>query len=605
MANNDHRTDGDRFARRTFGLWIPALLMLVCSAATAAVAAAELKGATYADPETGFSITLPEGWNQDSLRQQERDRFFQNVKNLGLLVRGMPLTGDMGCSGFFVSPDGKAYVEVHWGDSPVAVEAKLAFAFTPHDVYHEGYLRAGDPVIDPKTNNVTQVYTFKDGKAKELYSTRVNPNRVRVITCVAATEAAFRQYEAACDQILSGVNLAAVSSVAERPQEDPEEEPQPFRITAGPYLQNVQTAGITIMWETSQAAASKVRYGLERLTPMGDTFMVEVNYTENVSNDTPTKIHAVTVTGLKQHTVYHYQIVSRSPSGEEVNSEDAVFRVAPGAGTPFSFAVYGDSRHPVTSNGNWDTHATVAQAIHATRPDLVLHTGDLTLDGRQHKRWLTEFFGPAKGLFSDTPIYAAIGNHEANAHWFYDFFSYPRPENYYSFDYGNTHFVVIDSYATVKGVAEYSVIGRDSAQYRWLVDDLKLSKAKWKVVLLHHPIYDSSFQFDPESLKLRQTLSPVFEQYGVDIVFNGHDHLYERSYPMRNGKVDLKRGIPYITTGGGGAEPHQFLQKKKAEYIITGRVVPHYCLVDVADGRVEMKVFDLEGHLFDSLSITK
>jgi len=574
------------------------------SAATTLADTGKLGGATYADPRTGFSISLPAGWKQDNARQQERDRFFHNVKNMGLQAHGVPLTGDMGCSGFFVSPDGKAYLEVHWGDSPVQVEPKLAFAFTPHDAYHPGYARIGDPVIDPNTGNVTQVYRFKGGMAKELYSARTNPNRVRVITCAAASEAAFKHYEATCDQILNAVNAAAVSTVAERPQEDPAEDPKPFRITAGPYLQNVQKSGVTIMWETSAVAAGQVRYGLEHLTPMGDTFMVEVKYTESAAADAPEKIHSINVTGLKPHTVYHYQVVSRLPSGEEVTSKDAVFRVAPDAHTPFTFAVYGDSRHPAMSDGTWDTHAKVAQAIHMARPDLVLHTGDLTLDGRQHKRWLTEFFGPAKLLLTDTPVYVAIGNHEANAHWFYDFFSFPPPEDYYSFDYGNTHFVALDSYTNVKGVAEYAVVGRDTAEYRWLVKDLRSSKARWKVVFLHQPIYDSSFQSDPQSIQLRQTLSPVFEKYGVDIVFNGHDHLYERSYPMRGGKVDLKRGIPYITTGGGGAEPHQFVQKK-AEFIATGQVVPHYCVVNVTAGSLDMRVFDLEGRLIDSLTLTK
>ncbi|MFN8626002.1 MAG: metallophosphoesterase family protein [Candidatus Binatia bacterium] len=604
MADAARWVTATRPSSQPFRLWL-FLLLLGGGVAASAGRADESKGPTYADPATGFSISLPEGWKRDNARQEERDRFFHNVKNMGLLVRGIPLTGDMGCSAFFVSPDSKAYVEVHWGDSPVPVEPKLAFAFTPHEVYHTGYARIGDPVIDPITNNVTQEFRAKDGMAKELYSVRVDPNRVRVVTCGAATEAAFKQYEATCDRILKGVNVAAVSTVSERPREDPPEDPQPFRITAGPYLQNAQKTGITIMWETSQPATSKVRYGLERLTPMGDTFMVEVNYTENAGTDTPTKLHAVSLNGLEPHIVYHYRIVSRLPSGEETTSEDAVFRVAPDASTPFSFVVYGDSRHPATSDGAWDTHAKVAQAIHAARPDLVLHTGDLTLDGRQHKRWLTEFFAPAKSLFSDTPLYATMGNHEANAHWFYDFFSLPPPENYYSFDYGNTHFIVLDSYANVKGVADFGVIGKDSAEYRWLVNDLKSSKAKWKIVTLHHPIYDSSFQSDPGSLQLRQLLSPLFEQYGVDLVFNGHDHLYERSYPMRAGKVDLKHGIPYITSGGGGAELHQFLQRKKAEFVVTGQVVPHYCVVAVANGLLEMKVFDLDGRLIDSLTLAK
>jgi len=391
----------------------------------------------------------------------------------------------------------------------------------------------------------------------------------------------------------------------ERAQPDPSENPQPFRITAGPYLQDARKTGLTIMWETSQPATATVRYGRERLTPMGDTFMSEVTYTETATAEHSGTIQQVTLSGLQLRTLYHYQVVSRLASGEEVASEDAVFRTAPETDTPFTFAVYGDSRRPASWFARSDTHRKIAEAIDASRPDLVLHTGDLTLDGSQHQGWLSEFFGPAKVLLSDTPVYVAIGNHEMRSHWFFDFFAYPSPENYYSFDYGNTHFVALDSYETVKGVSGYAVIGRESAAYRWFVDDLKAAKAKWKVVFLHHPLYSSNFQFDPQSLKLREVLAPVFEQYGVDIVFNGHDHLYERSYPMRSGQVDLQRGIPYVTTGGGGAEAHYFLQKKKAHYIAQGRVVPHYCVVEVVDGRLEMRVLDLEERLVDSLILTK
>lgn len=552
-----------------------------------------------------FTVQLPDGWKRDMAREQERDRFFHNVKNMGLLVRGMALSSDMGCAGVFVSPDGQAFVELHWGDSPVPVEPKLAFAFSPHEVFQPGFQRLGEPVIDPATRNVTQVFTFARGKAKELYTMHANPNQVRVVTCAAANDAAFEQYAAACDRIIASANVAAPAPKSESAAADPPEAPAPFRITVGPYLQDARTTSITVMWETSQPGTSVVRYGSERLTPMGDTFMTEVNYTETAATDQPTMIHQVTLNGLKQHELYHYQVHSRLPSGEEAVAEDAVLRTAPDADTPFMFAVYGDSRRPAMPLGQWTTHAKIAEAIHTARPDLVLHTGDLTLNGAQHQRWLTEFFGPAKVLFSDTPVYVAIGNHEAGAHWFNDFFAYPAPKDYYSFDYGNTHFVALDSYGTLNGVAEYTVIGRDSAEYAWLVDDLKKTKAKWKVVFLHHPLYDSSFQSDPQSLKLRQVLGPVFEQHGVDIVFNGHDHVYERSYPMRAGKVDLRRGIPYITTGGGGAEAHYFLQKKKAEYIAEGRVTPHYCLVDVVDGRLDMKVFDLDGRLVDSLTLTK
>ena len=99
-------------------------------------------------------------------------------------------------------------------------------------------------------------------------------------------------------------------------------------------------------------------------------------------------------------------------------------------------------------------------------------------------------------------------------------------------------------------------------------------------------------------------LSPLFEKYGVDIVFNGHIHNYERSYPLKNDKVDMKKGIVYIVTGGGGAILES-LKEKRSFFTAESAVTYHYCLVKIVKNYLHMMVYDIEGKLLDFLIINK
>jgi phosphodiesterase/alkaline phosphatase D-like protein len=148
--------------------------------------------------------------------------------------------------------------------------------------------------------------------------------------------------------------------------------------------------------------------------------------------------------------------------------------------------VYGDSK----SNGK--SRKKISECIAEKKPDIVLITGDVVTNGNNYEDWGRDFFEPANKLFANTPVYIAIGNHEKNAHWFYDFVSYPEQENYYSFDYGNAHFTIVDSNkADLKNI-DTSDYCPGSPQYEWLKEDLKSSKCDWKFVFLHHPPYSSA-----------------------------------------------------------------------------------------------------------------
>jgi len=365
------------------------------------------------------------------------------------------------------------------------------------------------------------------------------------------------------------------------------QEPNPgsLQIMAGPYLQNVSITGITIMWETNLASDSEVVYG--RNTPL-------VN---NVKLDEKKNIHEVTLSNLEVETTYFYYIKSDAGVSGSVKSDRFTFQTAVKPDTAYAFVVIGDNRSFP------ERFKKISDLAYGERPNFAVNVGDVVTDGRVKEQWITEFLNPAANLMARVPNYVAIGNHEKNAHWFYDYLSFPAPENYYSFDYGNAHFTIVDS---------NQIFTPLSRQYQWLEKDLAASRATWKFVAHHHPPYSSdkddygntdkrgSILGDPNT---RQLVS-LYEKYGVDIVWVGHIHDYERTWPIRDGRVDQEHGVIYIQTGGGGAELEDFAPTRSW---FTAKVLRNfqYCYVAVSRGTLRMMAYDLDGRLYDYLELKK
>ena len=155
-------------------------------------------------------------------------------------------------------------------------------------------------------------------------------------------------------------------------------------------------------------------------------------------------------------------------------------------------------------------------------------------------------------------------------------------------------------------------VGPGSEQYVWLKKRLASSKAKWKFVSYHHPSYTSdendygdmwSGPSTHGDLRIR-ALMPLFDQYGVDIVWNGHIHSYERTWPLKGGKVVETGGTIYMITGGGGGGL-ETPGPVRAWFQTNVRGGPHWCYIAVNGGTLELKAFDLEGRLFDVLTLRK
>ena len=337
-------------------------------------------------------------------------------------------------------------------------------------------------------------------------------------------------------------------------------------IIKGPYLQKVAQTSIVVMWETDVAATGTVEYG------------PTAGYGWSATDSRSVTIHEVQVTGLTPDSLYHYRAVSGDAS-----SSDATFQTAPPPGVPFRFAAYGDSQTYASE------HQRVINRMVATAPRLVIHVGDMVTDGNAYSQWGPQFFAPAAPLIRNTPMALALGNHEHSSHWYYDFFSNPMDsgtEAWYEFRYGDARFVCLDTNQTHTS---------GSAQYNWLHSTLaEPTDAIWTFVYFHHPPYTSGSHSPHTTVQVH--LVPLFEQYGVDIVFNGHCHDYERS---------LKDGVTYIVTGGGGGLLGP-VRIRPNPYQVYARSIHHHCVIDIDGGRLTCRGVRADnGDEFDEFTLTR
>lgn len=342
-------------------------------------------------------------------------------------------------------------------------------------------------------------------------------------------------------------------------------------IVKGPYLQHVTTDSVLIAWETNVPADSGVAYGV------GDPGL------DVVFDPGLVTLHTMRLTGLTPDTAYDYEVASASAA-----SDPAMFATAPAHSRSFRFAVYGDSRsHP-------DAHAEVIQSMIRSDPEIVFHTGDIVSRGRDFGVWGPEFFEAARPLIMNTPLVPVLGNHEYDGMgpvWFFYFFDSPPSEAWFSVTYGNTRFLGLDS---------NDAFWPGSPQHDWLLAELtspEYQDATWHVVFLHHPPFTQTSGHRDDAA-VQAYLVPLFEQYGVDVSFQGHSHAYERY---------LHNGIHYIVTGGGGGPLYELLPDTVPPVRQFGRSVYHHCVVDVdvAAQSLTVHAVDNTGQPFDRIELSK
>jgi predicted phosphodiesterase len=339
-------------------------------------------------------------------------------------------------------------------------------------------------------------------------------------------------------------------------------------LTRGPYLQSVTPTSAIVVWRTDQPGTSRVDYSVG-------------NYARSIDLPDPTTEHVITLTDLITGTEVLYRV---STDGVELASGS--FRTAASSDQAFSFAVIGDS-----GTGSRDQYA-VADRMVALDPQFVLHTGDVIYPDGQASGYDPFFFQPYQALARRAPIFSTLGNHDyhtQNGRPYLDAFYLPHnnpanTERYYSFDWGNAHFTALDFNT-----------GPDTAQLAWLQNDLASTDKSWKFVFYHQAIYSSGpHGYESWVEAKRQLLAPIFEQHHVDIVFNGHDHDYERT--------QLINGVLYIVSGGGGGSLYQVNPQSFSTY---AESTYHTVFVTVDGCILNLQAVNPDGTVFDSTTLTK
>lgn len=298
-------------------------------------------------------------------------------------------------------------------------------------------------------------------------------------------------------------------------------------IIKGPHLQSLRTDGVTVVWEQETAGPGTVT----------------VNGTVYSSPGTQT-LHEVTITGLSQDTTYNYVVDS---DGVTDGGTFTTAQTDPLA--CFTFLASGDNRSTTLEHG-----LVVDALIAETAARFLINTGDMMSSGEVAADWQM-FFDIEYPLIKDMPWYSTIGNHEEDNGslpvFYTDYMAPPTDtsgtENYYSFVYANTAFIVLDGHVEVVPVLG----GFNATQMNWLNAQLAQYSGDPAVqhifVFTHEPPYSSKDgRFGNYNLReLLREPADIFVTSGVDAVITGHDHYLERG--------ESPAGIRYYIMGGGGA----------------------------------------------------
>jgi len=241
------------------------------------------------------------------------------------------------------------------------------------------------------------------------------------------------------------------------------------------------------------------------------------------------------------------------------------------------FAVIGDS-----GTGQHEQYE-VAEKMELYREkvnfDFVIMLGDNIYGGHRPDDFRQKFEAPYRPLLdAGVKFYAALGNHDdPNDERLYKPFNMGG-QRYYTFKKGEVEFFVLDS--------NYM----DPNQLSWLEQSLQKSKAKWKIAYFHHPLYSNGRTHGPD-LDLRTRLAPLFRQYEVNVVFSGHEHVYER--------IQREDSIYYFILGNSGKlAAHDFRSSEGMEKgFDTDR---SFMLIEIAGDKLYFQTISRAGQTIDS-----
>jgi predicted phosphodiesterase len=336
-----------------------------------------------------------------------------------------------------------------------------------------------------------------------------------------------------------------------------------------PYLMGVQSNSVWVLVECSTADSVTVDFGL---TPSyGSTAR-----TFTISTTTnSTFIHKINLTGLNENTHYFYRARQLASI-----SSGYIFITAPNEQTPFRICWIGDYRSGTA------VHDQICQLVAQYNPRMYLNGGDVAVTG-SYTDFKNEFFRPGElNLISNVPFFLATGNHEG---WDVNTKAFTKgitiqsgTEDYYSFDYGNMHVLVLNTQIS------YS---QGSNQYNFAMADLSATTKTWKIVISHKPGYCSGGHGeDAGMITMSQN---IFVPAEVDMVISGHSHFYQHNRVSN---------IEHMVLGGGGAPLYD---PTNASYTIKSVKDYNFGIIDINLDTLLLSVYNNYNALIDTVKIIK
>lgn len=351
-------------------------------------------------------------------------------------------------------------------------------------------------------------------------------------------------------------------------------------------VQGVEAHSVTLVWHTQELTDARVEFG------------PTLEYGRTAGEKQLMREHQVTLSRLSPGEKYYYRVLA----GGEILYEGPAyfFRTLPDKRTTrLRFLAFGDSGKGTAAQ------FSLVPAMVAAQADFVVHTGDVIYPLGEAEEFNPRYFTPYKDLIRNTPVWLSLGNHDVETQQgqpYLDAFDLPRnsqdgSERYYSFNWGQVHFVVLDTNGEIT-----------PAELQWLENDLANTTTLWKIAVFHHPPYSCGMHGSSDYVRNR--FAPLFERYGVDLALSGHDHNYERTFPLQqeavtdSSRTDYRnpRGVIYVVTGGGAGPRETYTH---CWFTAVGVAATHFTQVEIDGARLELTAVHADGRILDRMTLDK
>lgn len=364
-----------------------------------------------------------------------------------------------------------------------------------------------------------------------------------------------------------------------------------------PYLQRLLASSASILWTTPQPTNGSVVV----IAPDGTQTPFPAAVTEfqpaNTGLSSAYCQYQADITGLQAGTEYQYRVLL---DGQTVAADPVLNSFMTPVPGEFSFLAFGDS------GADSPQQLSLIQRMAAeTGIRKVLHVGDLAYESGTFAEFEANYFTLNAAMMSRLPFFATPGNHEYVTNSAAPYLAgHVAPASnvaaadmgrYYSFDWGDAHFVSIDSNLLPAAAA--------TRMLNWLDRDLAATGKYWKIVFLHHPPYPTGTHLDdPICALVQENVNPILERHGVQLVLSGHEHGYERTFPLVANQP-VAAGAPstmYVITGGGGAAMETVGSLPQCALSVQAY---NYLRVDVVNSALTFKAIGLDGTVIDMVTL--